>query len=152
VRCFITSRYLYVIYLEFDRNACILCRLRPSLTEAHLSGQCPPVTAMCTRKGTMTVSHSRTIRTRRINLRATDRQEKLIRIEAETTGLSVTNFILYSAACRGTRACRQTRVHRFSKTAEGVCRGPRQTGSDKTRVSSPFFRNRHSSSLRKNAV
>jgi len=43
------------------------------------------------------VSHSRTIRTRRINLRATDRQEKLIRIGAETTGLSVTDFILDSA-------------------------------------------------------
>src|SRR5260370_14369254 len=45
----------------------------------------------------MAVSHSRTIRTRRINLRATDRQEKLIRTGAETTGLSVTNFILDSA-------------------------------------------------------
>jgi len=43
------------------------------------------------------VSHSRTIRTRRINLRATDRQEKLIRTGAETTGLSVTDFILDSA-------------------------------------------------------
>ena len=45
----------------------------------------------------MAASHSRTIRTRRINLRATDRQEKLIRIGAETTGLSVTDFILDSA-------------------------------------------------------
>ena len=45
----------------------------------------------------MTVAHSRTIRTKRINLRATDRQEKLIRTGAETTGLSVTNFILDSA-------------------------------------------------------
>ena len=45
----------------------------------------------------MAVSHSRTIRTRRINLRATDRQEKLIRTGAETTGLSVTDFILDSA-------------------------------------------------------
>jgi len=43
------------------------------------------------------VSHSRTIRARRINLRATDRQEKLIRTGAETTGLSVTDFILDSA-------------------------------------------------------
>jgi len=41
--------------------------------------------------------HSRTIRTRRINLRATDRQEKLIRTGAETTGLSMTDFILDSA-------------------------------------------------------
>jgi uncharacterized protein (DUF1778 family) len=39
------------------------------------------------------VSHSRTIRARRINLRATDRQET----GAETTGLSVTDFILDSA-------------------------------------------------------
>jgi len=45
----------------------------------------------------MRVSHSRTIRTRRINLRATDRQEKLIRTGAETTGLSMTDFILDSA-------------------------------------------------------
>jgi len=43
------------------------------------------------------VSHSRTIRARRINLRATDRQEKLIRTGTETTGLSVTDFILDSA-------------------------------------------------------
>jgi uncharacterized protein (DUF1778 family) len=43
------------------------------------------------------VSHSRTIRTRRINLRATDSQEKLIRTGAETTGISVTDFILDSA-------------------------------------------------------
>jgi uncharacterized protein (DUF1778 family) len=48
----------------------------------------------------MTVAHSRTIRTKRINLRATDRQEKLIRTGAETTGLSVTNFILDSACLR----------------------------------------------------
>lgn len=45
----------------------------------------------------MTIAHSRRIRTRRINLRATDRQEKLIRTGAETTGLSVTDFILNSA-------------------------------------------------------
>ena len=42
-------------------------------------------------------THSRTIRTRRINLRATDRQEKLIRTGAETTGASMTDFILESA-------------------------------------------------------
>jgi len=51
----------------------------------------------------MAVSHSRTIRTRRINLRATDRQEKLIRTGAETTGLSVTNFILDSACLQAER-------------------------------------------------
>lgn len=43
------------------------------------------------------VPRSRTIRTRRINLRATDRQEELIRTGAATTGLSVTDFILDSA-------------------------------------------------------
>lgn len=45
----------------------------------------------------MATAYSRTIRTRRINLRATDRQEKLIRTGAETSGLSVTDFILDSA-------------------------------------------------------
>ena len=45
----------------------------------------------------MATSRARTIRTRRINLRATDRQENLIRIGAETTGVSVTDFILESA-------------------------------------------------------
>jgi uncharacterized protein (DUF1778 family) len=45
----------------------------------------------------VSVSHSRTIRTRRISLRATDRQEKLIRTGADTSGLSVTDFILDSA-------------------------------------------------------
>jgi hypothetical protein len=45
----------------------------------------------------MAVAHSKTIRTKRINLRATDRQEKLIRTGAETSGLSVTDFILDSA-------------------------------------------------------
>jgi uncharacterized protein (DUF1778 family) len=45
----------------------------------------------------MTTKRTRTMRTRRINLRATDRQEKLIRTGAETTGVSVTDFILDSA-------------------------------------------------------
>jgi uncharacterized protein (DUF1778 family) len=45
----------------------------------------------------MATSRARTIRTRRLNLRATDRQEKLIRTGAETTGVSVTDFILESA-------------------------------------------------------
>jgi uncharacterized protein (DUF1778 family) len=45
----------------------------------------------------MAVGHSKVIRTKRINLRATDRQEKLIRTGAETSGLSVTEFILDSA-------------------------------------------------------
>jgi len=45
----------------------------------------------------MATSRARSIRTRRINLRATNRQEKLIRTGAETTGVSVTDFILESA-------------------------------------------------------
>jgi uncharacterized protein (DUF1778 family) len=45
----------------------------------------------------MATSRARTIRTRRINLRATGHQEKLIRTGAETTGVSVTDFILESA-------------------------------------------------------
>jgi uncharacterized protein (DUF1778 family) len=45
----------------------------------------------------MANSHARTIRTRRINLRATNRQEKLIRTGAETSGVSLTDFILESA-------------------------------------------------------
>src|SRR5215470_3049085 len=47
--------------------------------------------------GRMAVAHSKTIRTKRINLRATDRQEQLIRTGANTSGLSVTDFILDSA-------------------------------------------------------
>lgn len=43
------------------------------------------------------MTHSKTVRTKRINLRATDRQEKLIRTGAQTSGLSVTDFILDSA-------------------------------------------------------
>jgi uncharacterized protein (DUF1778 family) len=45
----------------------------------------------------MANSRARTIRTRRINLRATGRQEKLIRTGAETSGVSLTDFILESA-------------------------------------------------------
>jgi len=45
----------------------------------------------------MANSRARTIRTRRINLRATSRQEKLIRTGAETSGVSLTDFILDSA-------------------------------------------------------
>jgi uncharacterized protein (DUF1778 family) len=40
---------------------------------------------------------ARTSRTRRINVRATDHQEKLIRTGAETSGVSLTDFILESA-------------------------------------------------------
>jgi uncharacterized protein (DUF1778 family) len=45
----------------------------------------------------MANSRARTIRSRRINLRATNRQEKLIRAGAETSGVSLTDFILESA-------------------------------------------------------
>jgi uncharacterized protein (DUF1778 family) len=45
----------------------------------------------------MANSNARTIRSRRINLRATNHQEKLIRTGAETTGVSLTDFILESA-------------------------------------------------------
>src|SRR5258708_25517021 len=45
----------------------------------------------------MATTRARTIRSQRINLRATDRQEKLIRTGAETSGVSVTDFILESA-------------------------------------------------------
>lgn len=45
----------------------------------------------------MANSRARTIRSRRINLRATNRQEKLIRTGAQTSGVSLTDFILESA-------------------------------------------------------
>lgn len=45
----------------------------------------------------MAVTRTRTIRTKRINLRATDRQEALIRTGAQVTGGSVTDFIIDSA-------------------------------------------------------
>jgi uncharacterized protein (DUF1778 family) len=45
----------------------------------------------------MATSRAKSFRTRRINLRATDRQEQLIRTGAETSGVSVTDFILESA-------------------------------------------------------
>lgn len=45
----------------------------------------------------MSTARAKTIRARRINLRATDRQEKLIRTGAETRGISLTEFILESA-------------------------------------------------------
>jgi uncharacterized protein (DUF1778 family) len=46
---------------------------------------------------TRATTQRRNIRTRRINLRATDDQEKLIRTGAQTAGVSVTDFILDSA-------------------------------------------------------
>ena len=44
-----------------------------------------------------TMNTTKTIRARRLNVRATGRQEKLIRIGAEASGVSVTDFILESA-------------------------------------------------------
>ena len=45
----------------------------------------------------MATSLAKPTRVKRINIRATHRQERLIRIGAETTGVSVTDFILESA-------------------------------------------------------
>jgi uncharacterized protein (DUF1778 family) len=42
-------------------------------------------------------SRAKSIRTRRINLRATGHQEKLIRTGAQSTGVNLTDFILESA-------------------------------------------------------
>ena len=47
--------------------------------------------------GIVPTSSPKKIRTRRINLRATDRQERLIRTGAQVTGVSMTDFILKSA-------------------------------------------------------
>jgi uncharacterized protein (DUF1778 family) len=43
-------------------------------------------------------------RTRRLNVRATERQARLIRTGAQTRGVSVTNFILESACLEAERA------------------------------------------------
>ena len=43
-------------------------------------------------------------RTRRLNVRATEHQERLIRTGAETRGVSVTNFILESACLQAEHA------------------------------------------------
>ena len=52
----------------------------------------------------MTTSRTRPVRARRINLRATDRQEKLIRTGAELKGVSLTDFILDSACLQAEQA------------------------------------------------
>lgn len=44
------------------------------------------------------------MRTGRLNIRATERQEELIRTGASTKGVSVTNFILESACLQAERA------------------------------------------------
>jgi uncharacterized protein (DUF1778 family) len=45
----------------------------------------------------MGISSNRQTRTKRFNLRATSRQERLIKVAAERQGLNVTDFILESA-------------------------------------------------------
>ncbi len=45
----------------------------------------------------MSTARRKTTRTRRINLRATDHQARLIRTGAETSGTNLTDFILESA-------------------------------------------------------
>ena len=45
----------------------------------------------------MGISANRQTRTKRFNLRATSRQERLIKVAAERQGLNVTDFILESA-------------------------------------------------------
>jgi uncharacterized protein (DUF1778 family) len=52
----------------------------------------------------MPAGRSRQARTKRINLRATPRQEKLIRTGAETRGVSLTDFILESACLQAEHA------------------------------------------------
>ena len=53
----------------------------------------------------MAVTNSRkTIRTRRLNLCATERQEKLIRTGAEARGVSVKDFILEGACLQAEHA------------------------------------------------
>jgi len=51
----------------------------------------------------MAIARSRMARTRRINLRATDRQETLIRTGAQLAGASVTDFIIDSACSQAER-------------------------------------------------
>jgi uncharacterized protein (DUF1778 family) len=52
----------------------------------------------------MPAGRSKPARTRRINLRATQRQEKLIRTGAEAHGVSLTDFILESACLQAEHA------------------------------------------------
>ena len=50
-----------------------------------------------------TMNSAKTIRARRLNVRATSRQEQLIRIGAEASGVSVTDFMLESACLQAER-------------------------------------------------
>jgi uncharacterized protein (DUF1778 family) len=51
----------------------------------------------------MATPRVKTVRSRRINLRATGRQESLIRTGARTSGVSLTDFILDSACLQAER-------------------------------------------------
>jgi uncharacterized protein (DUF1778 family) len=52
---------------------------------------------------------NRKTRTRRLNVRATERQERLIRTGAKTRGVSVTDFILESACLQAEHALAEKR-------------------------------------------
>jgi uncharacterized protein (DUF1778 family) len=89
----------------------------------------------------MAIARARTIRTRRIKLRATDRQEKLIRTGAETTGVRLTDFILESACLLAEHILADR--HGFAaspETVEGVPQCPRPPGSRETGVGTAIFR------------
>ena len=58
----------------------------------------------------MGVSTKSQTRTKRFNLRATARQEKLIKVAAERQGVNVTDFILESA-CQRAEETLATQVH-----------------------------------------
>jgi uncharacterized protein (DUF1778 family) len=52
----------------------------------------------------MATTSRKNARTSRLNIRATRRQEQLIRTAAKTRGISVTNFILHSACLQAEHA------------------------------------------------
>jgi uncharacterized protein (DUF1778 family) len=58
----------------------------------------------------MGISSNRQARTKRFNLRATSRQERLIKVAAERQGLNVTDFILESA-CEKAEATLSEQTH-----------------------------------------
>ena len=57
----------------------------------------------------MGADSAKTIRTRRLNIRATERQENLIRTGAETRGVSITDFILESACLQAEQVLAERR-------------------------------------------
>jgi uncharacterized protein (DUF1778 family) len=64
----------------------------------------------------MATSLTKPTRVKRINIRATDRQAHLIRTGAETTGVSVTDFILESACLQAEHVLADKRF--FSASAK----------------------------------